>query len=160
LIDVQPLREKIIASIAAGPAAEELDRRQLAHLIAEARHVEVIPSYQCTDDWDLEAANMELMLAASQANVSTNTVYLGRQTYGLSLLEVLRAPSRAGEMYIARRDEYCDQEIQNARSGGRPGDVFVLLSNKPSLEEMARSVACSPLAWARYCERPKARPQS
>jgi hypothetical protein len=67
-------------------------------------------------------------------------------------LDVMRAPSRAGEMLKARRDGYCEQEVEQARGGGRPGDVIVLLSDRPRTEEMASGVACSPLSWARYCE--------
>ena len=47
MLDVQPLREEIIASIAAGPGAEELDSDEVARLTARARHVEVVPSFQC-----------------------------------------------------------------------------------------------------------------
>ena len=86
LLDVQPLREQIIASIAAGPGAAELDRGEVAHLVAWARYVEVVPSFQ----WDLsrdqqqerrvERANMDLLLATASANVPTNTVYSGRKS--------------------------------------------------------------------------------
>jgi hypothetical protein len=99
LIDVQPLREKITASIAVGPGSAELDRGRVGQLITRARHVEVVPSFQCSEDRHLQLANMELMLDTARADVPTNTVYIARQTYGLSLLEVLRAPSR--------RDVYC-----------------------------------------------------
>jgi hypothetical protein len=154
LFDVQPLRGQIIASIAAGPGAEELDPSQVARLIEKARQVEVVPSFQCSD-WkkDLTRANAELMLAAARGNVPTNTVYLARYTFGLTVADVLRAPSSAGE--IARHDDYCKQEIERARSGGRPGDLFVLLSDQPRPEEMAPGITCAPLSWARYCERSK-----
>ena len=159
LFDVQPLREQIIASIADGPGARELDPGQVRRLVTEARHIDVAPSVQCSylGKKDQVAANMELMLAAAQVNVPTNTVYLSLEsyTYGLTLLEVLRVPSRAIEMWHAKRDEYCKQEVELARSGGRPGDVIVLLSDRPRTEEMAPGITCSPLSWARYCERSK-----
>lgn len=162
LLDVQPLREQIIARIATGPGTEELDRHEIAGLIAGVRHVEVIPSFQCTarvEDRLLSAkmmrANMDLMLATARMNVPTNTVYVARRSFGLGLLDVMHAPSIAVEMREARRDQYCSQEIEYARSGGRPGELIVLLSDRPRQEEMAAGVACSPLAWARYCERPK-----
>ena len=41
---------------------------------------------------------MELILATAKMNVPTNTVYWGRQSYGLTLLDFMRAPSRAVEM--------------------------------------------------------------
>ena len=85
----------------------------------------------------------------------TNTVDSGHQRFGLTFLDVMRAPSRAAEMLMARRDDYCKQEIEQARSGGRPGEVIVLLSDEPRTEEMAAGVTCSPLSWARYCERSK-----
>jgi hypothetical protein len=160
LFDVQPLREQIIASIAA-PGAEELDRDEVARLIARARHVEAVPSFQCSIGLDQQQkmwrANMELMLATARMNVPTNTVYLVRHfgIFGVTLLDVVRAPSRALEMMMARRDQYCNQEIEYARSSGRPGDVIVLLSDRPRTEEMAAGVTCSPLSWARYCERSK-----
>jgi hypothetical protein len=158
LFDVQPLREQIIARIADGPGIEELDRAEVARLIAGARHVEVVPSFHCVDlDGPREKrANMDIMLAAARMNVSTNTLYLARQSFGLTVSDVMRAsPSRAGEMRMARRDQYCNQEIEYARSGGRPGDLIVLLSARPRTEEIAPGVVCSPLAWARYCVRPK-----
>jgi len=153
LFDVQPLREGIIASIAAGPGEEELDSGQVARLIAGASHVEVVPSFQCSSNQ--RRANMELMLAMAWANVPTNTVNAPRESYGLTLRDLLPAPSRAKEILRARRDEYCEQEIERARSGRRPGEVVVLLSGRPRPEEMLPGVKCSPLSWARYCERSK-----
>jgi Family of unknown function (DUF6311) len=160
LFDVQPLRAQIIATIAAGPGAAEFDRREVAGLIARARYVEVVPSFQCIVGAEgmrgkLERANMDLMLPMARMNVPTNTVLLARQSFGLTLLDVLRTPSQAFEMKEARRDEYCNQEIDRARSGGRPGDLVVLLSEKPRQEAMASGVNCSPLSWARYCVRSK-----
>jgi hypothetical protein len=159
LFDVQPLRGQIIASIAAGPGAEELDRGEVARLIAQARHVEVVPSFQCNVYHDqqrakIDRANMDLMLAAARMNVPTNTVYSARQFYGLTFLDLMRAPWRAG-MLRARRDDYCEQEVGQARSDRRPGDVTVLLSDRPRTEEMAPGVTCSPLSWAHYCVRLK-----
>jgi hypothetical protein len=162
LFDVQPLREQIISSIAAGPGAEELDPGEVARLIARARHVEVVPSFQCTAVLEdrllrekMERANIDLMLATAGMNVPTNTVHSARQFYGLTFLDLIRAPWRAAamlEMLTARRDDYCKQEVGQARSGGRPGDVIVLLSDRPRTEEMAPGVICSPLSWALYCE--------
>jgi hypothetical protein len=91
----------------------------------------------------------------AKMSVPTNTVTLARQSFGLTLLDVLRAPSLALEMKEARRYEYCNREIERARNGGRLGDIVVLLSEKPRQEEMAPNVTCSPLSWARYCERSK-----
>lgn len=153
LLDVQPLREHIIASIAAGPGREELDPNQVARLVARARLVEVAPSFQCSAKFEQSSANMELMLAAARANVPTNTVYLARQSYGLSLRDVLRSPARAGQMLRVRRSEYCRHEIERARRGGGPGDVFVLLSDRPRQQQMAPGMTCSQLSWARYCQR-------
>ena len=162
LFDVQPLREQIVASIAAGPGTEELDRGEVAHLGAGARYVEVVPSFQCNLTRDqqqerrVERANMELMLATARMNVPNNSVYSARKSYGLTSLDLLRAPWRAEEllrMVRARRNEYCEQEIEQARSGEPPGDVIVLLSDRPRTEEMAPGVVCSPLSWARYCVR-------
>jgi hypothetical protein len=163
LVDVQPLREQIIASINASPEADELDRDEVARLITQARHVEIVPSSQCDinpDDqqWGkIARANMDLMLAMARMNVPTNTVYLARQRYGITFMELIRAPLRAAELLIARRDQYCDQEIEYARGGGRLGDVIVLLSDRPRTEEMEMipGVTCSPLSWARHCEKSK-----
>jgi hypothetical protein len=159
LFDVQPLREQIIASIAAGPGAGELDHGEVARLIARARHVEVVPSLQCSLDLDhqrekMARANTDLMLVTARMNVPTNTAFSARHfgLFGVTFLDVMRAPSRAAEMLMARRDDYCEQEIEQARSGGRPGEVIVLLSDRPRTEEMAAGVSCSPLSWARYCE--------
>ena len=165
LFDVQPLRAKIIASIADGPGAREFDPGEVAHLIAGARHLEVIPSFQCMDErtpYDQLRANMELMLAAARANVPTNTAYLDRYTYGVTSLDALRDLSRAREGWLAaRRDDYCKQEIDRARAGGRPGDIFVLLSDQPLSEEMFPGITCSLLSWARYCQRiPESRENS
>ena len=41
--------------------------------------------------------------------------------------------------------------------GGDPGEVFVLLSDKPRPEEMAPDITCAPFSWARYCERSETR---
>jgi hypothetical protein len=160
LSDVQPLRERIIASIAAGPGPEALKSDEIAPLIARARHVEVVPSSQCYvnpgEQWGkIGRAYMDLMLATARMNVPTNNVYAARQRYGLTLLDLMRAPSRAAEMLMARRDQYCNEEIEYARSGGGPGDVIVLLSERPGTEEMEMvpGITCSPLSWARYCER-------
>jgi hypothetical protein len=160
LFDVQPLREQIIASIAAGPGAEELDHAEVARLIARARRVEVVPSFQCSAGLDQQQkmyrANMELMLATARMNIPINTVYLTRHfgVFGVTLLDVMRAPSRAVDMMMARRDQYCEQEIESAQSSGRSGDVIVLLSDKPRTEEMVAGITCSPLSWALYCYRP------
>jgi hypothetical protein len=161
LFDVQPLREQIIASIAEGPGAEEFDAGEVAHLVAGAGHIEVVPSFQCWDGQpghDRYRANMQLMLAAARANVPTNdvylaTVYLSPEAYGLTWRDLLREPSRASEMVMARRDDYCKQEIERARNGGSPGDVFVLLSDQPRRDEIVPDVTCSSLSWARYCTR-------
>jgi hypothetical protein len=164
LFDVQPLREQIVAGITAGPGAAELDRATVAHLVAGAHHVEVVPSFQCNLSRDqqqerrVERANMDLLLATARVNVPTNTVYVGRESYGLKILDLLRAPWRADEMlrmFRARRDDYCEQEIEQARGGGPPGGIIVLLSDRPRTEEMAAGVTCSPLSWGRYCERSK-----
>jgi hypothetical protein len=98
---------------------------------------------------------MELMLATARMNVPTNTAYLSRRSFGLSVFDVMRSPSRAVEMRETRHDQYCNQEIEYARNGGRPGDLIVLLSDRPRGEEMAAGITCAPLSWARYCERPK-----
>jgi hypothetical protein len=145
-----------MASIAAGPGTEELDQGEFARLIARARHVEVVPSFQCNVYHDqqqrakIDRANMELMLTMARMNVPTNTVNSSRQYYNHSFLELMRAPWRAGIMR-ERRDDYCEQEVGQARSDGRPEDVIVLLSDRPRTEEMAPGVTCSPLSWARYC---------
>lgn len=158
LADVRPLRDQIVASIAAGPGEQQLDRAKIARLIAGARQVEVVPSIQCTADLEdrqlsnkLRRANMDLMLATARMNVPTNTVFSARQSTGLTILSLMRAPSRAAEMLMTRRDQYCKQEIENARSGGQPHDLIVLLSHRPRPDEIAPSVICSPLSWARYC---------
>ena len=160
LLDVQPLREQIIASVSAGPGAEALNHNEIVRLIARARHVEVVPSFQCNVGDDRQSgnvgrANMELMLATAKMNVPTNTVYLARQRYGLTVLDLIRTPSRAAEMKMSRRDEFCKKEVAKARSGGGPADIVVLLSDQPRTEEMAPGITCSPLSWARYCERSK-----
>jgi hypothetical protein len=157
LLDVQPLREQIIASIAHGPGAEELDHGQIARLIARARYVEVVPSFQCSVNRDqkIARANMDAMLVTAQMNLPSNTVYVARPRFGLTLSDVVRAPSRAAEMLTARRDAYCKQEMEQAQSGGGPGEITVLLADRPRTEEMAPGVNCSPLSWARYCEKSK-----
>jgi hypothetical protein len=156
LFDVQALREEIIASIANGPGAYELDPGQVAHLIAGARHVEVVPSFQCIDGQtppDQIRANMELMLATARANTPTNSFYISRSTFGVTVLDALRDPFRARlSSLMARRDDYCKQEISRARSGARPGDVLVLLSEQPRPNEIVPGVTCLPLSWARYCQ--------
>ena len=58
---------------------------------------------------------------------------------------------------MARRDEYCKHEIERARTGGRPGDLFVLLSDQPRPDEMVQGVTCSRLSWARYCQKSERR---
>ena len=160
LFDVQPLREKIIASIAAGPVAAVLNRDEVEHLVARARHIEVVPSFQCNIIRDQQQekigrANMELALATARANVPINSVLRGREFYGLTFFDLMRAPSRAAEMLRARRDYYCKREVEQARIGERPGDLIVLLSDRPRTEEMAPGIICSPLSWARYCENAK-----
>jgi hypothetical protein len=153
LCDVQPLRAQIIASVAAGPSAEELDGTQIARLISGARHVEVVPSMQCSRNEDQARANIELMLATARANVPTNTVFLGRESFGVSLRDVLRAPARVDEMLLTSRTAYCEQEVEQAQRAGRPGDVLVLLSDQPRQLELMSDIICSPLSWARYCEK-------
>ena len=102
---------------AAGAGAAKLDPGEVARLVAGTRRIEVAPSFQCSD-WkrDLTRANAELMLAAARKNVPINTVYLGRYTYGVTLRDVLREPSRAEELLAAQRDVYCKQEIERGRS--------------------------------------------
>jgi hypothetical protein len=61
---------------------------------------------------------------SARMNMPTNTIYVARQRYALTLLDLMRAPSRATELKIARREDYCNHEVERARSGGRPGDVI------------------------------------
>ena len=139
-------------NLAAGPGAEELDRTQFARMVAGAGLLEVVPSFQCSANAKQMSANMELMLPAARADVPTNTVYLARQSYGLGLRDLLSSPSRAARMLRVRRFEYCQHEIEQARSGGGPGNIFVLLSDQPRPQQMAPGITCSSLSWARYCE--------
>jgi hypothetical protein len=74
------------------------------------------------------------MLATTRANISINSVYLARYNYSVTWHDLLRRPSR--EILWARRDDYCEQEFEQARGGGGPGDVFVLLSDRPRSDEM------------------------
>src|SRR5262249_31534845 len=136
LFDVQPLREQIIASITDGAGAAELHPGEGGRLFAGARPIQVRPSLPCSD-WrtGLTRGKAELMLAAARKNVPINTVYLARYTYGVTLRDVLREPSRTEEKLAAQRDVYCKQEIERARSGGRRGYIFVLLSDQPRPEE-------------------------
>ncbi|MBV8891316.1 MAG: hypothetical protein JO266_04965 [Acidobacteria bacterium] len=159
LFDIQPLREQIIASIAAGPETYELKRDELEGMLVRARHVEVVPSFNCAEDVKdellkekIRRANMELMLTAARMNVPTNTVFTGRQSF-ITLKDVLPAPSQAPEILKSRRTVYCRQEMSRARSGARSGELLVLLSGWPRQVDVAAGVTCSPLAWARYCER-------
>lgn len=156
LLDVQPLREQIIASVAERSDVTPLDSGQVARLALEARSIDVVPSFQCSignqeAEANLLLTNIQLMLAAARANVPINSVYLARYNYGLTWRDLLRRPS--WETLWARRDDYCEQELEQARGGGGPGDVFVLLSDRPRLDEMVPGVTCSPLSWARYCRR-------
>jgi hypothetical protein len=156
LLDVQPLREQIITSVAERSDVTPLDSGQVARLALEARSIDVVPSFQCSignqeAEANLLLTNMQLMLAAARANVPINSVYLARYNYGLTWRDLLRRPS--WETLWARRDDYCEQEFEQARGGGGPGDVFVLLSDRPRLDEMVPGVTCSPLSWARYCRR-------
>jgi hypothetical protein len=146
--DVQPLRKQIIDSISAGPAKEQFDQGELAELVARARRVETVPSYQCSMSLQVRRANMELMLATARANVPINSVYSARE--GLTLSEILHAPSRP---YAARREAQCAQEIAQAEDAARRGDILLLLSDQPRPEEMAPGVTCRPLSAARICER-------
>jgi hypothetical protein len=92
-------------------------------------------------------------LAAARANVPINSVYSARESYGLSLLDILRAPAHAKEMLRMRAAAYCPEEIEQARGSGQPGDIFVLLTDRPPQRELAPEITCLPLSWARYCER-------
>ncbi|MBV8096927.1 MAG: hypothetical protein JO110_27530 [Acetobacteraceae bacterium] len=163
LADVQPLRQQIIASIAAGPWPEQLNRGELANVVSRARQVEVVPSFQCVRDWNersqkIRQANLDLALSTASMNVPTNTIYLSRQrSYDLSLSDFIRAPSHAPEILMAARERYCKQEQREATSDKLPGDVILLLADRPSTDEMAAEVICSPLSWARYCKRSEQR---
>jgi hypothetical protein len=151
LVDVQPLREQIMASIAERSDVTQLDPGQVARLVLEARSIDVVPSFQCSNREQEYRANVQLMLATARANIPINSVYLARYNYGVTWRDLLRRPSR--EILWARRDDYCEQEFKQARRGGGPGDVFVLLSDRPRLDEMGPGVTCSPLSWVRYCRR-------
>ena len=58
------------------------------------------------------------MLEAACENVPTNTVYLRRYTYGVTLRDVLREPSRAEEMLAAQRDVGIKSRKEHGRTGG------------------------------------------
>jgi Family of unknown function (DUF6311) len=172
IADVQPLRAQIVASIAAGPGKQELDRAKIARLVAEARRVEDIPSMRCTVDVNDPAyekrrrANMELMLAAARSNVPTNTVYSSRINLptntgyssrsidALTIFDLMRERSRIPQILTAAREQYCKREIDAVRNGGGPGDLVVLLSDQLSPEKMGLAGTCHPLSWARYCMKP------
>jgi hypothetical protein len=145
LADVQPLRRQIVDSISAGPANEQFDHGELAELVARARRVEAVPSYQCSMSWQVRRANMELMLATARANVPINSVYVRES---LTLNEILRV----SRPYAARHEAQCAQEIAQADDAVRRGDILVLLSDRPRPEEMAPGVTCTPLSAARICE--------
>jgi hypothetical protein len=145
--DVQPLRRQIVDSISAGPAKEQFERGELAELVTRARRIEAVPSFQCSMSGEVGRANMELMLATARANVPINSVYMRE---GLTLSDILRAPSRP---YAARREAQCAQEITQAEDAARRGDILVLLSDRPRLEEMAPGVTCTQRSAARICER-------
>jgi hypothetical protein len=151
LLDVQPLREQIIASIAERSDVRQLDPSQVARLVLAAHSIDVVPSFQCSNREQEARTNAQLMLATARANIPINSVYLSRYNYGVTWRDFLRRPS--WETLWARRDDYCEQEFEQARGGGGPGDVFVLLSDRPRSEEMVPGVTCSPLSWARYCRR-------
>jgi hypothetical protein len=154
LYDVQPLRAQIIASIATRPSEEQLDNSKVARMISGAQQVEVIPSMKCSNSNENQRrANIELMLTTARANIPTNTVYSSRESYGATLRDLVRAQFRMGELIQARATAYCEQEIEQARHGGRAGAVFMLLSNQPRAEDMAPDVICLPLSWARFCRR-------
>jgi hypothetical protein len=161
IVDVQPLRAEITASIAAGPSPGPFARDEVARLLAGARFLDVIPSFQCSGELDRtsrsrqERANMELMLAAARAGVPTNTVYLARQTYGLTLRDVLRAPTRGSELLDARRSAYCRDENERTRASLSNGEIRVLLAEQPTQKELAPDITCSALSRARHCERSK-----
>ena len=108
---------------------------------------------QCSRNEDQARANIELMLAAARANVPTNTVFLARESFGLSLRDALRASFRVEEMLLMSRTAYCDREVEQARLAGRPGHVLVLLSDQPRQLELRSDIICSPLSWARFCEK-------
>jgi hypothetical protein len=134
----------------------DLDSDALATLVTQASHVEVVPSMQCAvyaEEFSgkLSRANIEVMLTAAKLNVPTNTVYNGRQGFGMTLLDVLRAPSKAAAMKVALREAYCRREIETAKSSTAPGELIVLLSDEPRADELAPGVACSPLSWALAC---------
>ncbi|MBV8739394.1 MAG: hypothetical protein JO007_19505 [Alphaproteobacteria bacterium] len=152
ICDVRPLHDHIVDTIAAGRGAEELDHNEVARLVAGAGMIEVAPSFQCSASIKQISANVQLMLAAARADVPTNTVYMARQSYGLGWWDVLRRPARGAEMFEEHRSQYCQREIEQVRNGGRPDDVFVLLSDRPRLEQIAPGVTCSRLSWARYCQ--------
>ncbi|HTV44557.1 MAG TPA: DUF6311 domain-containing protein [Stellaceae bacterium] len=154
LLDIQPLRAHIITSVAAAPSRAPLNARQVANLVAGARRLEIVPSFQCSSRERQFSANMQLMLAAARANVPTNTVYLARQSYGLDWGDVLRSPSDYARLLDARRARYCRHEREELWHDSRPGDVVVLLSDAPGREQLAPKVGCAPLSWARYCKTP------
>jgi hypothetical protein len=151
--DIRLLREHIIGSINAGAAAEEFDHNAVSDLITGAGRIAVVPSLQCSENMRQISANMQLMLAAARADVPTNTVYLARQSYGLSWRDVLRSPSHIGEILQERRSRYCEREMEQAKSGGDPRELLVLLSDQPRQQQMAPGITCSRLSWARYCKR-------
>jgi hypothetical protein len=111
----------------------------------------IVTNFQCSNRKQEAQANVQLMLATARADIPINSVYLARYNYGVTWRDFLRWPSR--EILLSRRDDYCDQEFEQARGGGGPGDVFVLLSDRPLLDEMVPGVTCSPLSWARCCRR-------
>jgi Family of unknown function (DUF6311) len=161
IVDVQPLRAQIAAGIAAGPSPGPFPRDEVARLLVGARHLDVIPSFQCSGELDRtsrsrqEQANMEWMLAAARADVPTNSVYLGRQTYGLTLRDVLRAPTRGSELLDERRAAYCRDESDRARGSLSHGDIRVMLAEQPTPQELPPDLTCSALSWARICKRSK-----
>ena len=152
LCDVQPLREHIVGSIAAGAGAEELDENEMSRLVSGASRIEVVPSFQCSESVRQIRANMQLMIAAARADVPTNTVYLARQSYDLDLRDVLQSPSHIAEILQKRRSRYCEKEIAQALNAGDPSELLVLLSDQPRQQQMAPGITCSRLSWARYCK--------
>lgn len=155
LLDVEPLRARIVTSIAAGAGAAPLDRTEVARLVGSARFLEVVPSFQCSATIWQASANMQLMLAAARADVPTNTVYLARQSYGLGWRDALRAPSRFEHLLRVRHAEYCRREIEKARLEGKPGGILVLLSDRPERQQMAPGMTCSHVSAVRYCRTPR-----
>ncbi len=136
LVDTQPLRDRITASLGPGTTREVLDATAVARATDKASAILIWPSVACTEHHDAHRANVELHLLGARQNVPVSSVFLSRHVQRVPVAQLLRDPTHASALIHDADARFCQDEGRQLMAALQPGMVVFLLSNGPDAEHL------------------------